>query len=120
MATPFPMMVNATVHVDTACARACITGDEPYLAGHFPGWPVVPGVLLLKLMRETAGLLFPEQELQRVEGVRFLQAVTPGAELVAEAKRTSAGQASATLKAGDAPVARCKLHFSSRRSCCHE
>lgn len=114
----FPMLAGAEISVGQppteARATRRIRPDEPYLAGHFPGWPVVPGVLLLKLMRETAALLIPQAEVQRVEGLRLLQAVTPDTELMAEAKLTVPGQASATLKAGDVLVARCKLHFSQR------
>ncbi|MDF2629278.1 MAG: 3-hydroxyacyl-[acyl-carrier-protein] dehydratase, FabZ form [Symbiobacteriaceae bacterium] len=117
-ANPFPMLTGTVTMVGQPPARVTATrrirADEPYLAGHFPGWPVVPGVLLLKLMRETAALLFPGADLQRVEGLRLLQAVTPETELVAEAKLTGPGQAAATLTAGEAPVARCKLYFSQR------
>lgn len=115
-ANPFPMLNGAVISAGDPPAEVRVAkrigADEPYFAGHFPGWPVVPGVLLLKLMRETAALLFPQGEVGRVEGLRLLQAVTPETDLVAEAKLTAPGQASATVRAGGSPVARCRLYFS--------
>jgi len=49
---------------------ACFSGDEIYFEDHFPGYPLVPGVLLFEAMRETARAV-----LERSGGkVRLLEA----------------------------------------------
>ena len=71
-------------------ARWQIVGDEPWLAGHFPGNPVVPGVLQLEALAQAgaiAVLATPEYAgrlplFGGVEDVRFRRQVTPGAEVV--------------------------------------
>jgi 3-hydroxyacyl-[acyl-carrier-protein] dehydratase len=39
-------------------AERTIRGDEPYFAGHFPGKPVMPGVLVTDALAQTSGLLW--------------------------------------------------------------
>ena len=55
-----------------------IPADHPALPGHFPGNPVVPGVVLLD--RATTAILaaFPGHRLAALPQVKFLQPVRPG------------------------------------------
>jgi 3-hydroxyacyl-[acyl-carrier-protein] dehydratase len=88
-----------------------VTGDEPFLAGHFPGRPIFPGVLQLEALAQAGAiaLLADPRYAGRlplfggVEGVRFRRQVLPGDELVLRveleqlARRGGWGQATATV-----------------------
>lgn len=65
-----------------------VTINEPFFQGHFPGKPVMPGVLIVEAMAQTAGVvvvhaLGPEAEgklvyFLSIDGVRFRKPVVPG------------------------------------------
>ena len=63
-----------------------ITADEFYLAGHFPGEPILPGVMTLEGMVQSAIFLAAESyargrlrcSLEKVDRVRFKRAIVPG------------------------------------------
>lgn len=70
-----------------------VTINEPYFVGHFPHRPVMPGVLMLEAMAQTAGLLaFADESNGRdtnsviyfagIDGARFKRPVEPGDQLV--------------------------------------
>jgi 3-hydroxyacyl-[acyl-carrier-protein] dehydratase len=54
-----------------------VTVNEPFFPGHFPGRPVMPGVLLLEGMAQTAGAIcaLARQGLERKHGVVFFLSV---------------------------------------------
>ena len=67
-----------------------VTINEPYFAGHFPGYPIMPGVLIVEAMAQAgAALLFtevPERDSKLlvftgIERARFRRPVTPGDQL---------------------------------------
>ena len=67
-----------------------VTVNDPSLQGHFPGNPVMPGVLLLEAMAQTSGLLLPEGSsalLAQVKDARFRRPVVPGDQVRMEAVR---------------------------------
>jgi 3-hydroxyacyl-[acyl-carrier-protein] dehydratase len=73
----------------------CITANEPQFTGHFPDFPVMPGVLIVEAMAQTAGILvlhdMPDRAnklvlLVAIENARFRRPVVPGDTLRMEMK----------------------------------
>ena len=67
-----------------------VTLNEPFFAGHFPGAPVMPGVLIVEAMAQTAGVMMlaniPDRESKLVfftgiDNARFRRPVVPGDQL---------------------------------------
>lgn len=71
-------------------ARYRVRGDEPFLAGHFPGNPVFPGVLQLEALAQAGAISLLSDERYAgslplfggVEDVRFRRIVRPGDEML--------------------------------------
>jgi len=75
-----------------------VTMNEPFFVGHFPGDPVMPGVLQVEAMAQTGGVLVlntvsnPEEYTTlflKIENVKFRQKVRPGDTLIIKAKLVS-------------------------------
>ena len=63
-------------------ARIVVASDHPSLGGHFPGRPIVPGVVLLdEVLAVIQGALGREVRLASIVSTKFLQAVEPAAQL---------------------------------------
>ena len=70
-------------------ARKRVREDEWYLAGHFPGRPIMPGVLIVEAMAQTGAVAVLADEANRgklalfagIDDVRFKRIVEPGDEL---------------------------------------
>lgn len=75
-----------------------VTYNEPFFPGHFPGQPIMPGVLIIEAMAQTAGILvfksMPEEARERIDphqkrsvfflgidNARFRKPVIPGDQL---------------------------------------
>lgn len=76
-----------------------VTINEPFFQGHFPGLPVMPGVLILEALAQTAGIIIlksdpsvtPENSLFLFAGIdnaRFKRMVVPGDQLRLSAELT--------------------------------
>lgn len=69
----------------------CVTMTEPFFQGHFPGNPVMPGVLIIEAMAQTAAVLVVETlgadaagrvvYFMSIEGAKFRRPVVPGDQL---------------------------------------
>jgi len=66
-----------------------VTINEPFFQGHFPGHPIMPGVLLIEAMAQTGGVLalksIPEEEVKKkviyfmsIDKAKFRKPVLPG------------------------------------------
>jgi 3-hydroxyacyl-[acyl-carrier-protein] dehydratase len=109
-------------------ARKTVQPDEWYLAGHFPGRPVMPGVLIVEAMAQAGAVAVLSQEENRgrmalfagIDDVRFKRIVEPGDELELECRidraRESIGRGKATARVDGQLAARGTLTFAVQRS----
>jgi len=83
----------------TLTAIKNVTVNEPFFAGHFPGNPVMPGVLILESMAQACGVLAhvalaTEGQmggiyyLVKIDNAKFARKVVPGDQIVLEVKQT--------------------------------
>lgn len=71
-----------------------VTFNEEFFRGHFPGNPIMPGVLILEAMAQVGGIamLYPEENRGKIalfggiENVKFKRQVVPGDQLVMKAE----------------------------------
>ena len=92
--TPF-LFVDEILRADAEkiVARHVFTPEEFFFPGHFPGYPVVPGVILIETMAQSGGAGLRKQGilggdalffLASVDKVKFRRQVRPGEELRSE------------------------------------
>jgi 3-hydroxyacyl-[acyl-carrier-protein] dehydratase len=105
-------------------ARKVVRDDEWYLAGHFPGRPIMPGVLMVEAMAQAGAVAVLSEPENRgklapfagIDGVRFKRLVGPGDELELtcdlERMRGPIGRGKATATVGDELAVRGTLTFA--------
>lgn len=89
--------VKDVVLGESAVGVKNVTVNEPFFPGHFPGHPVMPGVLIVEAMAQTAAILvvgtMGEEAkgklvyFMTVDGARFRKPVTPGDQLNIHVKK---------------------------------
>ena len=91
-----------------------VTINEPFFEGHYPGTPIMPGVLIVEAMAQLGGLLMSRKlehtgklaVLLSLDKVKLRHPVTPGDQLILEAVTIRAGVRTAALQ--------CKAFVGSR------
>lgn len=99
-----------------------VTANEQFFQGHFPGAPVMPGVLIVEAMAQCAAVLFLREIEDRekklflfggVDKARFRKPVLPGDQLIMECevlqRRAGTVRVRGVAKVGDAVVAEAEL-----------
>ena len=103
-----------------------VTINEPFFQGHFPGQPVMPGVLIVEAMAQAGGLLAYESGpadkhgqliyFMGMDKVRFRKPVVPGDQLIFEARilrmRTKVAKMAGTAFVDNQLVAEAELMAS--------
>ena len=94
---PFLMIDRvAKLEGNHICAVKNISANEPHFQGHFPGHPIMPGVLQLEAIAQVAGILMLRQAenfgklayFMSAESVRWRKPVRPGDSLVIDVELT--------------------------------
>jgi len=97
---PF-LLVDKIIHLELdkkVIGVKSVTVNEPFFAGHFPGQPIMPGVLIIEAMAQTGGVLLlnaflnPAEKLvyfMQINNAKFRKPVVPGDQLVLEIVLTS-------------------------------
>ena len=106
-----------------ALGRWTITGDEWFLQGHFPGNPIVPGVIMVEAAAQTAAVCALTHDEHKgkfgvfagIDGVRFRRIVRPGDVLdmliVVDRLRGRIGRVNAELSVAGEPAVEGQLTF---------
>ena len=100
---PF-LLIDRIVHMELEPEKKIralknVTKNEPFFQGHFPGNPVMPGVLLIEAMAQAAGMLANlDASLQgktgelyylvKIDKAKFNKTVIPGDQIVIEVTQT--------------------------------
>jgi UDP-3-O-[3-hydroxymyristoyl] N-acetylglucosamine deacetylase/3-hydroxyacyl-[acyl-carrier-protein] dehydratase len=120
------LMIDRILEVDGA-SRAVglknVTINEAFFQGHYPGNPIMPGVLVIEALAQIGGILL-SQELEHkgkvavllsLDKVKFRRAVRPGDQLILEATavriRSTTGHVKGLARVGGELVAEAEIKF---------
>lgn len=104
--------------------RKCVSMNEPFFQGHFPGNPVMPGVLIIEALAQVGAVAMLAQPdfkgrtayFAGIDKARFRQKVVPGDVLLLETEiikvKGPIGVGRAVAKVGDKVAAQAELTFS--------
>jgi UDP-3-O-[3-hydroxymyristoyl] N-acetylglucosamine deacetylase / 3-hydroxyacyl-[acyl-carrier-protein] dehydratase len=100
-----------------------VTVNEEFFQGHYPGHPIMPGVLILEAMAQLGGVLLSQKlehtgkvaVLLSLDKVKFRRPVVPGDQLVLEANavrvKSRTGHVRCSARVGDEFVAEADIKF---------
>jgi len=122
---PFVLLDRVTEIEPRKSARAlkCVTYNEPFFPGHFPGKPIFPGVLILEALAQLIGVLAYASEpfdssqkimyFMGIDRARFRAPVVPGdrmeLEVVVIQRKSNIWKCSGTAKVDEAVCAEAEL-----------
>lgn len=107
-----------------AVAKKCVSYNEPYFAGHFPGEPVMPGVLIIEALAQTGAVAMLSQPdfkgktayFAAINQAKFKRKVVPGDVLMLETEITKVkgfiGIGKATAYVDGRPAVTAELTFA--------
>ena len=109
-----------------AVGRKCVSMNEPYFQGHFPGEPVMPGVLIIEALAQAGAVAILSKEENRgktayfaaIDSAKFKKKVIPGDVLILETEIVKSkgpmgiGKATATVDGKLAAVAQLTFAIS--------
>ncbi len=119
------LMVDRVTHIDgnRITATKSVSINEPYFAGHFPGHPILPGVLQLEAIAQVAGILMLKQAenfgklayFMAADEVKWRKPVHPGDTLTVEVElmrvRGKVGKARGVCSVNGDPVSEAVVTF---------
>jgi 3-hydroxyacyl-[acyl-carrier-protein] dehydratase len=123
---PF-LLVDRVLSIDLEASEIIcvknVTVNEPFFQGHFPGAPIMPGVLILEALAQAGGILVHQKGydkkiavLLNVTGAKFRRPVTPGDVLHLHAKGLhisgNGGKIQAKAMIGQQIAAEAELSFA--------
>ena len=107
-----------------ALGKKCVSVNEPFFQGHFPGNPVMPGVLIIEALAQVGAVAMLSQPqfeghtayFAGIDKARFRQKVVPGDVLLLETEivkvKGPIGIGRATARVNDKVAAQAELTFS--------
>lgn len=107
-----------------ALGKKCVSVNEPFFQGHFPGNPVMPGVLIIEALAQVGAVAMLSQPqfqgrtayFAGIDKARFRQKVVPGDVLLLETEivkvKGPVGVGRATARVNDKVAAQAELTFS--------
>jgi len=117
--------LTALVPGQSGAGEYTLRGDEPFLRGHFPGHPLMPGVLLVEGAAQLAGTVAQSDpnvpplknlKLTAIRGAKILGSAQPGETIQLEARvlgrMGNLIQAQGTARVGERVVLQCELTLS--------